>query len=372
MDNIDRALLLSLISNKRFTVWTNSPSQLIKEFVSLVLHQQHHFEDADITTIDLMDCFKNKDDANSDIESDLILRMTNFEKTSYTFKKVILWKNLQHLELKHQKCLYEYINKIDQYDTNASKLHPNDIRINDYMIHKPDLFIIIPVLENNLYHIKIYPPLKQKFWFSINYQFESEQQAEEEVTKIKPLPFTQESYQFNVQFLRKESKKVYIAPDIKRYIYSLIVHTRNHRLTSLAPRESWLSTRSVDEFRELCVALVIVQNYNSDDKFVTPDFVKVAMRKIGYWLVDWECNPLFSPDPSTREERSEVEAENLEEIEYQKRIEINMLSGSWFGSDYAYVARYIQKSRSVRDDNSPTGYSNVIIEDVISKVKPPI
>lgn len=364
MKIVERALLLSFIARRRFTIWTNSVLRIGAKTES-ILKQQCQFEDHQIANIDLLDFLLDVDPLAS-ISTELMERIINVEKDGLrTFKNVIILRGMQRLSASSQKCLYEFISMIDQFDTNESQGNCT-VKFNDYVIQKPELFVIIPILDDKLYHDKLLQYLKEKFWFCIHQKVNVDEEIAPNFQSWS-MPLAHSSYEENVIFLRDQALKVHVAPDIKRYIYSLVVHSRNHRLTSLAPLQSRLLTRAIDEIRDLCVALVAVQNYNTDELFVTPDHVKVAMRKVGYWLCDWECNPLFTP-PSKPQKHQGFD----ESVEYQKRMEIKMLTGDWYGSDYTYVERYIEKMRSVKDENSPTGYTNQVIEDVIAKVHPPI
>ncbi|KAK6466103.1 hypothetical protein DFJ63DRAFT_333482 [Scheffersomyces coipomensis] len=218
---------------------------------------------------------------------------------------------MQKVKPELQKILYMLLTKIDLYDTNESRHNPKPVILKGYTINRPSLFTSITVLDNKLYHMKIDQYLKAKFWFSINYVFEPNHEYE---TKNIVFP-----------------------------------------LCSLAPRQTRLSTRSIDDVLNLSKAMVVWQRHTSDDLFVTADFVKVAMRKIGYWLVDWEYNTLYTSKELLPDRSANFDAEQVEEKDYQRRMEISMMTGSWFGSDYDYVKKYLLKSESTKDDSTPTG-----------------
>lgn len=64
--------------------------------------------------------------------------------------------------------------------------------------------------------------------------------------------------------------KITILPDLKRYIYDLIIHFRNHRVT-----QNGLPTRCINDLTHLTQTLCVV----FDKKFVVPTMVKLATRK---------------------------------------------------------------------------------------------
>ncbi|KAK6460813.1 hypothetical protein DFJ63DRAFT_337559 [Scheffersomyces coipomensis] len=361
MDNIFTALSLSLMDRKRFVISTSNVNTLIKLLVNGILRKVCKFNESQIEVIDLLE-YSN--------EEELIRRcVKEIEGGEYELKNILIWKNMQKVKPELQKILYMLLTKIDLYDTNESRHNPKPVILKGYTINRPSLFTSITVLDNKLYHMKIDQYLKAKFWFSINYVFEPNHEYE---TKNIVFPLENLTYIENILYLRNSIQKVYVKPDIQRYIYSLVIQVRNHRLCSLAPRQTRLSTRSIDDVLNLSKAMVVWQRHTSDDLFVTADFVKVAMRKIGYWLVDWEYNTLYTSKELLPDRSANFDAEQVEEKDYQRRMEISMMTGSWFGSDYDYVKKYLLKSESTKDDSTPTGVTNIIIEEALVAVRPPI
>ena len=357
MNNLYTALTLSLVNRNRFVITTNDPKQLIPNFQSVILQQQCNIDHGDLTVIDLNDYVDKT-------ITDLVLDISSYYDGVYTFKLVVLWKNLQTVPASFQRQLYELILKIDNFDTNGSKGNTYS-QVDDLRIERPDLFIIIPVLDVALYSTKIFQYLKERFSFLINYNYTSLEDIMSEAKLIEKFPSEKPqpilSYIQYIQILRANRPRIFMSPDIKRYIYSLVVFTRLHRLCSLAPKQTRMSTRSIDEIRDLSIALTLWMNFQNPSKyFVTPDTVKIAMRRVGYWLVDWEYNTMFrykSPDDAT---------------EMEKRLQISILVGDWYGSDYSSVEKYIKLFHSKLSKSSPTGYTNKIIDDVLKQVRPPI
>ncbi|RLV96491.1 hypothetical protein JA1_000110 [Spathaspora sp. JA1] len=319
----------------------------MNKFTTNVLINQCQFTTEQIAIIDL---------SKVHTTIDLIHQMTytDEEHNNQTYlKNIIIWRNVQQLSLTQHKSLYKLILQLDQYEKNPLDNSPISISIEDQEleIYKPELFTIILVLDYKLYQNKLYVYLKEKFWFSINYVVDVDLAQEEDTTIER-----HDSYQQYILDSRKKLPLVYVAPDIKKYIYSLIVHIRCNRLASLAPKSVRMPTMTIDYVLDLCKALIVYKNV--PEMYLTPDYVKIAMRKIGYWLVDWEYNEKFCKDQ--------------EEDEYYKRLEIDMLTGDWFGSDYFYANEYIKHSRAQLDKDSPTGFTNRIVEDVLTSVRPPL
>ncbi|KAK6203341.1 uncharacterized protein RJT21DRAFT_26353 [Scheffersomyces amazonensis] len=365
MQNLLTALSLSLIYNKRFVITTNNVETLQQDFIRIILENSCSVTPDQIQVIDLLEFTTERNLINQ-----CTIPIGNEEDNEYEFKPYIIWKNLAKVDGQLQRYLYELITKIDLYDTKESRNNPRPCIIDGYSIRKPDLFIIIALLDHRSYYLKIDQYLKSKFWFSNNYVIDKSSSKPDRLT----LPMNDFSYHDNIAYLRQLIPNVYIKPDIKRYIYSLVVHSRNHRLCSLAPRQTRLSTRSIDDIEDLARVMVLWQKFNNqnltDSLYVTPDFVKVAMRKIGYWLIDWEYNKLFSNVNDNDDDNDNDEEQD--EKDYRRRMEISMMTAYWYGSDYKYVTKYLDKSESLRDDSTPTGYSNVIVEDALKSVRPPI
>lgn len=349
MENLYIALSLALLRNQRFTISTNS-TQTTTFFNKLVVQNLCQFDKNQVCEIDLLDVFEHKS------LDHLLIAMTNYSDNEYVFKNVIIWKNVSKLSKDHQKELYGFITKIDKYNMNASRLdYDPHVAMNNLEIRRPELFTIVLMVEHKNHEQKIFQYLKEKFWFSTNYEFLSEQEC---ITEASSIEYSSPSYYKLISSLRHNWSSIFVSPDIKRYIYSLIVHVRNHRLASLTAMQTRLPTQTIDSVRDLCIALVLWQV--EDELYVTPDFVKVALRKIGYWLVDWEYNTTYTSEQSE------------ETLEYQQRLEISMLTGDWYGCDYAHIRKYLMESKSNPDQSSPTGFTNRIIEDALRTVRPPL
>lgn len=232
---------------------------------------------------------------------------------------VTIWTQVQQADDTTQRRLYEYLKQPYEYG------------------------IVIMVLDVALVaSVKLYPYLKEHFWFSV-YPPTGD--------KCSPIDASE------VSRIRSAVPEVYVLPDIKRYIHSLIIFTRQHRMASLAPKSVRLPTTAIDGVRDLAVTILAWRH----QKFVAPDTVKIAYKRVAYWLVDWETNRQFAVAESRN---------NNEELE--KRYKLASMAGDWYGSDYDAIQKYIQKYRLRHQSNSPTGRSNTIVEDILVKVRPPI
>lgn len=265
-----------------------------------------------------------------------------------------VWKGLQMASASQQKKLYTQIMHSGQSKalmspvatfsgTPEPALTESEKALQET---KPAQFcLVIAILDPRLLKSsKLYPYLKQQFWFSV-YPL----QVPHDNNWGKNAAVT-------ANVMACTIPEVYVDPDIKRYIHSLVIFTRQHRMASLAAREVRLATPTIDAIRELAVALVAYQK----GSFVTPDVVKVAYKRVAFWLVDWEVNLQFS-EPSTNEFE-----------EYERRYQLAVMVGDWCGSEFDASVKFIDEYRLEAQHNSPTGRSNLIVEDVLQMVRPPI
>lgn len=297
-------------------------------------------------------------------EVNLVERPPRLEDTS---GNVLLLRNVQKIDMPLQRKLYDWVNELE----------------------KRDFFTVVLVVE--IRGGEIYPYLKEQFWFAVN--CDSEFSEKESVrgndkagyfagveadksssiskekdpffssTKVNEsrnhtngsiaLDLTSMFTLEHISTLRAAKARVFVHPDIKKYILSLIVQSRNHRLTLLSPKRARLPTFAYDYTLNVSMALVVLKRNILLRLFLTPEFVKMAFRNVAHWLIDWEHGADSEP-PELR------------------KVHINMLSGDWYASESSAVEAYIEKSKGVRDDSSPTGYSNVVVEDSLSMVIPPL
>lgn len=349
MDNIYTAISLALIGLKRFAVLTDNQDKFVDEFQA-VLSTVCQVSNENVAVVDLIDLVNTDEDSYH-----LILQeMTITKDESLEFKQVVIWKNLQYLTDARQEWLTALLNKIDRYNTNRSRTVKEPIVIDGFTIHKPELFTIVLVLQYSNGVPPINQFLKECFWFSVNCPVEDDHILLESGFTSKS-----DSYSELILKIKKVCANIYVSPEISGYIYSLVVFMRNHRLCSLAPNSTRLSTKAIDAIRDLCIILMAWLFYDTDRLYVTPEYVKVATRKVSYWLIDWEQSIFASDLPDY-------------DLDVQKQIELSILTGDWYGSDWKYAKKYIESHRSVRDNSTPTGYTNSIVEDAIYAVKPPI
>lgn len=280
--------------------------------ITLALAAHHNIavtsDDPDQSVIQIQSCVPN---------SEVVDVSTDVPPAQST--TVAIWTHLQQADNTTQRRLYEYLKR--PYDHG----------------------IVVMVLDVSFVaSVKLYPYLKEQFWFSVYPPTDD---------KCSPIDASE------VSRIRSAMPQVYVLPDIKRYIHSLIIFTRQHRMASLAPKSVRLPTTAIDSIRELAVTILAWRR----QAFVAPDTVKIAYKRVAYWLVDWETNRQFAVVGCQ---------DNAEEME--KRYKLASMAGDWYGSDYDAIQRYILKYRLHHQPNSPTGRSNTIVEDVLVKVRPPI
>lgn len=369
MEELYTAFTLSLIGLQRFVIHTNDYANTTEVFSRLILRESCNFGDEDIVEINLQEHASN---------DELLLQMMSADSQGvYTFKKVIIWRNLENLAVNsQQRRILTLLNEIDQYDTVQSRIDQtisSVIKIGSYSIIKPSTFIIIPIIAVTEERAKFHQNIKGKFWFSQFYYFESLKVSENDQIVLK-CP-SDEYSNYIAQIRQNTLPKIHVSPEMQRFIYSLIVFTRCHRLCSLAPIQTRLPTRTIDSITLLTKCLVAFNYHDSQTKlYATPEFGKIAYKKIAYWLVDWEHNKLFARDDDSRESTPsfDQEEDNEHEEEYRQRYEISMLTGDWYGSEWKYAKNLINDYHSRQDFSSSVGFTNQIVEDVLKSVKAPL
>ncbi|KAG5419784.1 hypothetical protein I9W82_001664 [Candida metapsilosis] len=395
MERVYAALSISLITNKRFTIYCDNAIESTAHFIEDIL-QPCGFNDEQYTIIDLLE-YKNIED---------ILHQSTILNTNgdLEFKNTVIWQNLQQLDQLRQKQLYKFILQVENYNKNLSSCDSQSVTItsngSSFNVVKPLIFTIIPFLEYNLYNNKIYPYLKEMFWSSVT---------------IPPVTTTYNEfvhfvpeYKSTILQLRSKIDMVYVNPTIKSYIYSLIVFIRCHRLASLAPKSVRVPTATITYVEDFCKSSVLwrrqlqsnrismtdttVATTSNDENenvlqktataaadleleqeselFVTPEYVKIAIKIVGYWLVDWETNRKFANTEDLKlDENDDI---TLKKTLDNKKLEISMLTGDWYGSEYYCANELLKGYKAKRDVKSPTGMTNRIVDDAIEEVRPPM
>ncbi|CAH2353614.1 hypothetical protein CLIB1423_11S03730 [[Candida] railenensis] len=373
MDNIYTSLSLSLIAEKRFSLNCKNGKATIDSINEYILIPSSlRFLD-----IDLSEIFENND---GEIHIDDLITKEPV---------IIFWRNADKITSDQQMTLVKFLNEFDEYDTNESRLKKSNPNASVPAIvienssttsstttpatsnssYKYPLTIIL-VIENNL---NIIQQLRYKFWFCQYYSRHSLLRT--------PTDIIGRHY---LSRLRKvQQKTVFVAPDIQRYIYSLIVHTRNHRLCSISPMETRLPTMTIQSVQLLAETYVRWTSLthpieDSSILFVTPDVCKIVMRKVGYWLINWQKN-LGKKTSARKEEGDEEyivdndrihrlnEAEGNKQTERIEMLKIASLGGDWYGTDWKFIQNYIQRCEGKGKEEY-----NVIVEDALHKVQPPV
>lgn len=373
MDNIYTSLSLSLIAEKRFALNCRNGKATIDSINEYILEPLS----LKFLDIDLSEVFETSD---GEIHIDDLITKEPI---------IIFWRNADKITKEQQMTLVKFLNEFDEYDTNESRLKkanpqaaPPGIVIENASTnsstttpatsdspYKYPLTIIL-VIEDNL---NVVQQLRYKFWFCQYYSRHSLLRT--------PTDLIRKHY---LSRLRKvQQKTVFVAPDIQRYIYSLIVHTRNHRLCLISPMETRLPTMTIQSVQVLAETYVrwLTVTHGTEDTsllFVTPDVCKIVMRKVGYWLINWQKNLERKTLTRNEEDDEEYSVDNdriqrLNEVEGTKQTErvdmlkIALLGGDWYGTDWKFIQNYIQRCEGKGKEEY-----NVIVEDALHKVQPPV
>lgn len=411
MNNLFFAISLALLNNENIVVNTNS-YEVTLDLIQLVLksHTDLKVIEIDLDHVDcvdtLIDDMMYKDLTMLDGLDDLgdnnlvgnnLAGSPNTlsddlprNHTAYKLYDVILWKHLNNCSPNFQRQLVTLFDQLNQYDTNDSRLNPTTtIKLGNKQVLKPTFNVIIGLLTitPEAPAINLAKLLKEQFWFSHFYLIDQSNDSPSNVEASESLDLQFHDYKNRLIKTRQSViPEIYQAPDITGYIYSLIIHIRNHRLMTLGSIQSRLSTKVIDKVSLLAKSIIAWQQLQKqlqqlqqlqlqqDGKaglaggstpFVTPVYCKIAIRKIGYWLVDWQMKGgLF--------DLTDDSIANNQELENKRKLVINMLAGEWYGSEWEYVKEYLGDYYGVYDPSSNTGFSNKIIEDSIKLVKPPM
>lgn len=370
MENLFFAVSLALVNNTGFIINTNNYDQtslLLQEV--LRTHTKLAVIEIDLQLVQTID--------------ELLEQMTQpegsseDEENSLSLYNVIIWKHLNHCSQGFQKQLLELFNQLKEYDTNHHKLHPKPtITIQGKVFKKPNLNIVIGLLSitSQSFHTNLIKALKEQFWFS---QFYLVNKSQGDLENIGNLGDQFVDYETTLLAVRHVLPCIFQSTDIIGYIHSLIIHIRNHRLMTLAPIQTRLSSATMDNVTILAKAIIgwknrkLIMDHQLNlntaklELFVTPVYCKIAIRKIGYWLVDWQIKDgLFDLTNQT------IAQDPL--LENRRKLVINILAGEWYGSEWEYVKEYLGNYYAVYDPHSNTGFTNKIIEDSIKLVKPPV
>jgi hypothetical protein len=248
---------------------------------------------------------------------------------------VVFWQHVHRLDVALQEALVAELDAADGYDTTAARA---ERAAQPPQPPQPLAPMVVLVVEDGA---PVAHRLKQKFWF------------------CQRVPHAGHAVEVRTPLAQRvcglRLRAVYVAPDIQRYIYLLVVHTRNHRLCLLAPMQTRLPTLLMALVRLLAETYVRWRASDAGALFVTPDVCKIAMRKVAYWLVDWLLR--------IAEALGEEDAAG----EYAAMLRFSALGGDWFGSDWTYAKRYVAHSAARNRRNF-----NVVVEDALEKVQPPI
>lgn len=338
MNNLRTSISIALIARRNISCVTNDYEQCVRLIVDLF---KTYDDSLSYTEIDIQ-----RD--HSELPANLL--HTNNAGTQLLYN-IVIWKNLEtcNLERKARNGILDVFDEVEQYNTKASKgaqsLEP--IVLNGRQVHVPEIFIIIPVMVLGSTMPKIDPLIKERLWFCQSLFLDDNNRT------------CTTNWDWDLEECRNRLKDVYFDPEVREYVSSLMTFTRSHRLTSLAPASSRPTYKATVSIVDLCKTLVVWNNRHDRDRaFVTPDYVKVAYRKVCYWLVDWERNETFM--------------NNAPGNELQRKMQISVLTGDWYGSDWHCVKTFIREYALVKDMRTTTGFRNKLVDDVLNTVLPPL
>lgn len=343
MENVATAVELALIAERYIVLQTSSYEVCFGRFKEML---SKTFGIEDVVEVDL---------EAEDYDFSSITRQMASENQLHS---VVVWRNLEKLgrAVAKKNNILRVLDQLARHGTLRSREQLDEpLEFGEYTVRKPEKFMIVPIIENGASMPNINPHIKSRFWFSQLY-----------LPQEKEPPFAETFSAEDLLQARMLLKQVFVKALITEYVCSLLVFTRLHRLCSLAPLTTRPSLEALDGIVDLAKALVVVKSQNkrkierNPDKpeclYVIPEHVKIAYRKIGYWLVNWETNKTFLSGHNTA----------------QKKTELSILTGDWYGSEWPYVKDYLHKHTSQQDVRSTTGFSNPIVEDVLSQVRPPL
>ncbi|WPK23245.1 hypothetical protein PUMCH_000476 [Australozyma saopauloensis] len=343
MKNLRTSLSLALIARRNFTCVTDHYEHCVHEIITRLTQF-----DASLSWTEV-DILKGS--------QDLISKMCREEKSgddsqALKLHNIVIWNHLESysMDLATKNDLLRTFDQLEMHNAIDSRKedHKKPVIIQNQEVIVPDIFIIIPVMKLGNTIPKINPQIKERFWFCQSVFFKRiDKRAESS------------EWDWDLEECRNRLADVYFDPEVREYVSSLMVFTRSHRLTSLAPLTSRPTYKGTLSIVELAKALVVWNNrLNFDRLYVTPDYVKVAYRKVCYWLVDWETNPTF------------ISKSN--QTEHDRRMQISILTGDWYGSEWQSVKSYLKENESHKDFKTTTGFQNKIVEDVLDSVLPPL
>lgn len=338
MNNLRTSISLALIARRNITCVTNDYEQCVRLIVDL---------------------FKDYDDSLSWTEIDIKQDHSHFpanilysnDQGSRLLYNIVIWKNLEAFDLEREarNRILDVFDEVEQYNSSKTKQSQTSepIVLNGHKVHVPEIFIIIPVMVFGNTMPKINPLIKERLWFCQSVFLDETNRT------------CTTDWDWDLEECRNRLKDVYFDPEVREYVSSLMTFTRSHRLTSLAPASSRPTYKATVSIVELCKTLVVWNNRHDRNRpFVTPDYVKVAYRKVAYWLVDWERNDVF--------------VNNAPGNELQRKLQISVLTGDWYGSDWHCVKSFLKEHALEKDTRTTTGFRNRLVDNVLDSVLPPL
>lgn len=341
MENVITALQLCLIAQRNLVLLANKPQQCIDNLREV----SRDLGITDITEIDLLQC---QDNIYENITNQMVIAE---EGKQPRLHEITIWRNLESVDLSFEckNSLVQIFNELEKYNTLRSRDHETEpFKLGSYTVAVPELCCVVSVMKSADCLPKLHHHIKERFWFA-QYCYLSDTVVE--------LPKFGSNRQ-DILDSRAAIANVHVHPQIEEYVCSLLVFTRSHRLCLIAPLTTRPTFRALNGIILLAKTLVVLKSAQQKQLYVTPEYVKVAYRKMGYWLVDWETNFLFESEEP--------------DLEYRKKLELTILTGDWYGSEWSCAQQYMFDFASTKDRKLTTGFTNKVVDDVLQSVRPPL
>ncbi|ODV59137.1 Mtc2p ASCRUDRAFT_77235 [Ascoidea rubescens DSM 1968] len=209
-----------------------------------------------------------------------------YKSSATLIKPINIITGIENLSINYQIALLDILKK-------------KKLLINNIYYFKTDIFITILILDNKIQNpnqnnnFKLYKPLEDQFFFKQpnypkllsskfnlpeNVDFQVYNQIPKKVQNNIPNGFQTSKQKpklsANVKQIlsfRSQIPSIEMISEIKRYIFDIIIFTRNHRVVN-----GGIPTRVIAQFETMVKSLCIYYNYS----FVIPSIVKLAARKL--------------------------------------------------------------------------------------------
>ncbi|RLV85512.1 hypothetical protein JA9_001926 [Meyerozyma sp. JA9] len=413
MNNLFTAFSVAVISQLRFALFTDSVDSAVESLTGQIIK----FYKASYVVVDM------NEEPSEEKLVEMITQAPQDGGEVPELVNIVVFKKLEATSASYQRKIIHFINALDSYNTNSSRLQPQPIQFERSKASRPQIFMIIPVIKRQEDGTppQLVPHLRHKFAFS---QFYNAVDGDSVAVSVAP----------DLLALRSLVDQVFVSPEIRGYIYSLLVHIRTHRLCSLNSMGARPPTGTLDWVRMVAAAMVVWNEHvgpkeareKTDTKSAETSGEKEETEETETEKSETEKTETEKTDTEkTDTEKSDTEKTDTEKSgdeasgtisprslseenelfltptfvqvatrkvayfqvdwesdtifsrhwrgpEKHRQQEISMLTGDWYGSEWVFVKRYIDEHRSQPSDHTPTGTTNDVVEEAIARVRPPI